>query len=128
VNQVSAAMPFRAELVSRRHNQGLINKGRADGVSVGDEFDIVQRGRADLLNEGIGLFYTADDVVGRLIIETADEEVAVGRLVRNGFFDRITVGDELFLAPGSNPTGGQQGIVPAIQVDPELRALLRTLR
>jgi len=128
VNQLSAALPFRAELVTRRHNQGLINKGRADGVSVGDEFDIVQRGRAELSNQGIGLVYSDEDIVGRLIIETADEEVAVGRLVRNGFFDRIAVGDEIFLSPAANPGGGARVVAPPVHVDPELRALLRTLR
>jgi len=128
VNQLSAALPFRAELVTRRHNQGLINKGRADGVSVGDEFDIVQRGRAELLNQGIGLVYSAEDIVGRLIIEAADEEVSVGRLVRNGFFDRIAVGDEIFLSPADAGAGTAQGGIPPVHVDPELRALLRTLR
>ena len=128
VNQLSSAMPFRAELVSRQHNQGLINKGRADGVRVGDEFDIVQRGRAELLNEGIGLVYAPDDVVGRLIIETADEEVAAGRMIRHGFFDRITPGDEIFLAPANPDTVTVQGLGPPVHVDPELRALLRTLR
>ena len=128
VNQVSSAMPFRAELVSRRHNQGLINKGRADGVQVGDEFDIVQRGRTDLLNQGIGLVYTADDVVGRLIIETVDDEIAVGRLVRNGFFDRITVGDDVFLSPGPNALAQTQGGIPPLHIDWQLRAMLRALR
>ncbi|MCL2382460.1 MAG: tetratricopeptide repeat protein [Treponema sp.] len=126
-NQLSAALPFRAELIGRQHNQGLINKGRADGVRVGDEFDIVQRGRAELLNEGIGLVYSPQDVVGRLIIETADEEVASGRLVRNGFFDRITTGDEVFLSPVNAAAGTGAGTA-APAVDPELRALLRTLR
>ena len=125
VNELSASLPFRAELIARQHNQGLINKGRADGVRVGDEFDIIQRGRAELLNQGIGLAYSPEDVVGRLIIETADEEIASGRLVRNGFFDRIAVGDELFLLPANNGRGAAAGPLP---VDPELRALLRTLR
>ena len=127
VNQLSVSLPFRAELIARQHNQGLINKGRADGVRVGDEFNIIQRGGMELLNEGIGLVYNSDNIVGRLIIETADEEVAAGRLVRNGFFDRITVGDEVFLSPSNAPTVPAQGT--ALQeIDPELRALLRTLR
>ncbi|MCL2373748.1 MAG: tetratricopeptide repeat protein [Treponema sp.] len=127
-NQISAALPFRAELVARQHNQGLINKGRADGVSVGDEFDIVQRGRMDLRSEGIGLVYSPDDIAGRIIIEMADEEVSVGRLVRNGFFDRITVGDEVFLSPANAPAAGAAQGAASPPVDPELRALLRTLR
>jgi hypothetical protein len=129
VTDLAQALPFRAELITRRHNQGLINKGRADGVSVGDEFDIVQRGRTELRNEGIGMVYSADDVVGRLVIEVVDDEVAAGRLVRSGFFDRIAAGDELFITPPPNAGATTPGgAAPALHVDPELRALLRTLR
>ena len=126
VDQLSAALPFRAELVQRRHDQGLIDKGRADGVRNGDVFQIIHRGRIEIRNEGLGLVYSPDDVVGRLVIERADEEVSVGRLTRNGFFDRISPGDYIIMLPE------QRGITPRRDipqpVDPELRALLRTLR
>jgi len=129
VDQLSAALPFRAELILRRQDQGLIDKGRADGVSDGAEYEVVLKGRIGILNEGIGLVYGPDDVAGKLIIEKADEEVSAGRLIRNGFFDRITAGDEVFLAP-VNP---DQKDVPsqggaAFSADPELRSLLRMLR
>jgi len=126
VDQLSAALPFRAELILRRHDQGLIDKGRADGVKDGAEFDVVLKGRSGILNEGIGLVYGPDDVAGKLVIETADEEVSAGKLTRNGFFDRITAGDEIFLAP----TDAEKKDVPtgALPADPELRSLLRLLR
>jgi len=124
VDQLSASLPFRAELVIRRNDQGLIDKGRADGVKNGDEFNVVMRGRTEIQNEGIGLIFTPDDVVGKLTIESADEEVSVGRLTRNGFFDRIGAGDEVILiAERTQPQSS-----PSLPGDPELRALLRTLR
>jgi len=126
VDQLRDALPFRAELLQRRQDQGLIDKGRADGVKDGAEFDVVHKGKAALQNEGIGLVYTQDDVVGKLIVERADEEVSAGRLARNGFFDRITVGDEIFLIPGKKD-GESRNDNPA-PIDPELRSLLRTLR
>jgi tetratricopeptide (TPR) repeat protein len=124
VDQLSANLPFRAELVIRRLDQGLIDKGRADGVKNGDEFNVVMKGRTEIQNEGIGLIFTPDDVVGRLTIESADEEVSVGRLTRNGFFDRIGAGDEVILI--SERTAPQSSA--ALPGDPELRALLRMLR
>jgi len=126
VDQLSKALPFRAELIQRRQDNGLIDKGRADGVKEGAEFDLVHKGRIALRNEGIGLVYAPDDVVGKLIIERADEEVSAGRLARSGFFDRISTGDEVIMVP-SGKEGEARNDVP-LASDPELRSLLRTLR
>ena len=124
VDQLSTALPFRAELLLRRQDQGLIDKGRADGVKDGAEFDVVLKGRTGIQNDGIGLVYTPEDVVGKLRIERADEEISVGRLTRNGFFDRIGPGDEIFLTPEKKDV--QSGnLLPA---DPELRSLLKMMR
>jgi len=123
VDQLSATLPFRSELIRRRQDQGLIDKGRADGVKDGDVFDVILKGRAGILNEGIGLVFAPDDVVGKITIEKADEEVSAGRLARNGFFDRISPGDEVFLIPEAKDSPSR----PVLPSDPELRALLRML-
>jgi tetratricopeptide (TPR) repeat protein len=122
--QFSAALPFRGELIVRRQSQGLIDKGRVDGVKNGDVYDVVKKGRPAILNAGIGLSYTTDDVVGTIAITGADEEVSSGALSRNGFFDRISLGDEIILQAKKDDNA-----LPAeFGVNPELRALLRTLR
>jgi tetratricopeptide (TPR) repeat protein len=125
VDQLGRALPFRAELIRRNQARALIDKGRADGVKDGAVFEIVRKGSAGILNEGIGLVYAADEVVGKITIEKADEEVSSGALARNGFFDRISEGDEIFLLPEEGAKSPAAGTSPA---DPELRALLRTLR
>jgi tetratricopeptide (TPR) repeat protein len=124
VDQLSASLPFRGELAARRQAQGLINKGRADGVQDGDVYDVVKKGRPQILNQGIGLSYTTDDLVGTITIDRAGEEVSSGALTRNGFFDRITLGDEIILQAqrDENAPPAEPGI------NPELRSLLRTLR
>ena len=130
VDQLSAALPFRAELIRRNQGQGLIDKGRSDGVKVGDVFDLVRRGSITIQNEGVGISYSSEDISGRITITAADEEVSAGTLERNGFFDRIIPGDEVILVPAET---NQQTVLPVQGVnivpgDPELRALLRTLR
>jgi tetratricopeptide (TPR) repeat protein len=122
VEQLSAAMPIRGRLLIRRQAQALINKGRADGIRQGAVFDIVKRGRLQTANEGIALIYSNDELVGKLTITNADEEIAIGTLARQGFFDRIEPGDEIILQP--------ERPVPraAEAANPELRSLLRTLR
>jgi tetratricopeptide (TPR) repeat protein len=125
-DQLAASLPFRAGLLSRRQGQGLIDKGRVDGVKAGDVFDVVKKGRPQIANEGIALLYTADDLVGTITIDSADEEVSAGALTRNGFFDRIEAGDEIILqAEKDNPSDGATAETAA---NPELRSLLRTLR
>jgi hypothetical protein len=101
----------------------LIDKGRADKVKEGAVYDIVKRDRVQLANQGIGLVYSPEDMVGTITIETVDEVVASGRLARNGFFDRIEEGDEVFFIP----EGGYKPPAEAA-ANPELRALLRSLR
>jgi hypothetical protein len=124
VDQLSASLPFRGELLQYKQGQGLIDKGRADGVSSGAVYEVVKKRQAMILNEGIGLAYSPNDVVGTLVIETADEEVASGALTRNGFFDHIAPGDEVILQPKK-----EEKAPPAEPLaDPELRALLRNLR
>jgi tetratricopeptide (TPR) repeat protein len=124
VEQFSASLPFRGELVGRRQAQGLLNKGRVDGVKNGDVYDVVKKGRPQILNQGIGLSYTSDDLIGTITIDQAGEEVSSGILTRSGFFDRIALGDEIILQAEKD-----EAAPPATQaINPELRALLRTLR
>ena len=73
VDALSRALPLRGVLLERRQNQGLIDKGRADGIRDGMEVDVVQRGSAMVFNEGIGLLYGEEEIVGRFIVEQADE-------------------------------------------------------
>ena len=122
-DQLAAALPFRAELIQRRSSQALIDKGRADGVRPEAEYDVVKKGSLQIRNEGIGLSYAPEDTVGALVIQRADEEVAAGTLVRQGFFDRIGIGYEIVRRndPAEAPS-------PEAVTDPELRSLLRTLR
>jgi len=122
-DQLGAALPLRGRLVLRKQAQGLIDKGKVDGVKTDAVYDVVKKGRPQLAHEGIGLIYSNGDIVGRITIEAVDEEVASGTLVRNGFFDRIEAGDEVILKASSDVKPP-----PETAANPELRALLRTLR
>ena len=122
-DQLRASILFRGRLVVRQQAQGLIDKGKVDGVKAGAVYDIVKKGRIQIAHEGIGLNYAEDDVVGRITINSVDEEVASGTLVRNGFFDRIEAGDEILLR-----VEGDAKNTPDTAANPELRALLRALR
>ena len=123
VEQLGNALPLRGKLIQRRQAQGLIDKGRADKVKEGAVYDVVKKEKSQLANQGIGLVYSPEDLVGKITIENVDEEVASGKLARNGFFDRIEEGDDVFFIP-------EGGYKPPAETaaNPELRALLRSLR
>jgi len=122
VTQFSASLPIRGRLLIRKQGQALINKGKADGIQPDTVYDVVKKGRLQTANEGIAIIYSSDELVGKLTITNIDEEIAIGALARNGFFDRIEQGDEVILQAKktSMPAEGA--------ANPELRSLLRTLR
>ncbi|MDR0377276.1 MAG: tetratricopeptide repeat protein [Spirochaetaceae bacterium] len=122
-DQLDASLPFRGVIVRRRASQALADKGRADGVEAEQVYDVVKKGRAVILNEGIGLSYTPEDTVGTFVINQVDEEVSLGTLSRSGFFDRIEAGDEIILQKPKD----EQTAAP-IPANPELREMLRYLR
>jgi hypothetical protein len=121
---LAGSLPLRGELVKRRQAQALMDKGRSDGIKSGMVFDIVRKGHTEILPEGIGLSYLADDIVGSFTVDAADEEVSAGTLARSGFFDRISAGDELVLRGEEKK---DESAEPA-GANPELRRLLRMLR
>jgi hypothetical protein len=126
VEQLSASLPFRARLIRRRASQALIDKGKADGLTPNGIYEIIKKGRAGTLNEGIGISYYPEDLLGTLVIEQVGDEIASGTLSRSGFFDLISTGDEVFLRgddeKAAPDTAGEQ------PVNPELRSLLRSIR
>jgi len=123
VTQLSSSLPIRGRLLIRKQGQALINKGKADGIQKDLVYDIVKRDRSQTANEGIAVIYSNDELVGKLTITNVDEEIAIGNLARNGFFDRIEPGDEIILQANKSNK-------PALEsaANPELRALLRSLR
>lgn len=122
-DQLSNSMPLRGRLLIRRQGLALINKGKVDNVQTGMVYDVVKKGRVQIANEGIALLYSDDELVGKLTISDVDEEIAIGSLERNGFFDRIEQGDEVILK-----TENTLKAINESSANPELRALLRTLR
>jgi tetratricopeptide (TPR) repeat protein len=124
--QLGKAMPFRAVLLRRAAGEGLIDKGRLDGSSENTVYQIVKKGSIDVQSEGIGLQYAESDVTGSFTSKQVGEELTSGAINRAGFFDLVTVGDEVVAK--DEQSAAANGAAPAQAADPELRAILRTLR
>jgi hypothetical protein len=124
--QIDAALPFRGVLLRRASDQGLLDKGKLDGVKENGVYQIIKKGGLEIESQGIGLKFSPDDVVGTFTVGKVDEEVSAGSLGRRGIFDLVTEGDDIILQDEKTAAAGvTTSNTPA---DPELRAILRTLR
>ncbi|MDR1363444.1 MAG: tetratricopeptide repeat protein [Spirochaetaceae bacterium] len=127
VEQLGKAMPFRAVLLRRAAGEGVIDKGRLEGCREDTVYQIVKKGRVDVQSEGIGLQYAEGDITGSFTPAQVGEELTSGTISRAGFFDLIAAGDEVVAKKEDQPAAAN-GTAPAPAADPELRAILRTLR
>ncbi|MDR2467453.1 MAG: tetratricopeptide repeat protein [Spirochaetaceae bacterium] len=126
--RLEAALPFRAVLLRRNADRALADKGKIDGITPETVLTVIRKGRLELQNSGLGFKYAEADVAGTLAITNIDEEVSAGKLTRQGFFDVISVGDDLIIQSEQEKTTTSQPPPTAPASDPELRALLMTLR
>jgi tetratricopeptide (TPR) repeat protein len=130
ISQLNAALPFRASLIRRNAGVAVIDKGRVDGVTADTEYEVLKQGTAEVATDGIALKYA--DIAGTFKAVLVDEEVTEGTLTRQGFFDRIALGDEVILQPKPEAVSGTaaapERTATNAPISPELQALLRTLR
>jgi len=127
-DQLSKALPFRAELIGRRQGLGLMDKGRLDGVKKDDVYLLIRKRSGIVRNDAPGLVYGPSDVVGTFTVTEAGEDVSTGNLAREGFFDLVSLGDEIVRPEKGEGEGESRPLPAASLADPELRSLLRALR
>jgi tetratricopeptide (TPR) repeat protein len=93
VEAIQKQTPLRGRLLDRKVNDGLINLGSVDGIKVGDVLQLVSRDGYILQGEAPGFVYAKDKVTGTFTVNRVDDLVAQGTIKREGFFDRINLGD-----------------------------------
>jgi tetratricopeptide (TPR) repeat protein len=127
LEQLNAALPFRASLIRRSAGTAVIDRGLTGGVSADVEYEVVKRDAAEIATGGIALKYSDAHVAGSFKAVVIEEGAAQGALTRSGFFDRIAVGDEVILQPKPEAQA-KPGAAPVPPISPELQALLRLAR
>lgn len=105
---VGAAMPVRGAIVARYQGDAVIDLGKSDGISAGQSFDIIEASQVSPLNEGIGIQYDPQRVLGTFTVTTLDEDVSQGKIERGGFFDRINKGDSVILRKTEGDKDGKK--------------------
>lgn len=116
VSQVSAALPTRGTLLSRKGDLALGDLGKLDGVAVGDVFLVIKNGAVSVKSDGSGLAWADADAVASFTVTRVDDEACEGKLERIGFFDRVNPRDALVrkpAAPAGTPSPGATGSTAA---------------
>ncbi len=105
VQVMTQAMPVRGAVVNRFQADAVIDLGKADGIKVGQKFDVIPANLVSVMNEGIGMRFMPTDVLGTFTVTVVDEDVAQGKLERGGFFDRINAGDTVLVKADQGDSG-----------------------
>ncbi len=113
VQMVGASMPIRGAIVARYQGDAVVDLGKSDGISAGQGFDIVDGTLVSPLNEGSGIKYDQQSVLGTFTVTSVDEDVSLGKIERGGFFDRINKGDLVILRKADAKDGGKTDGSPA---------------
>jgi len=93
VESLLADTPLRGKLLNRQVDDGLISIGAADGIKAGDVLHLISRDGYMLQGDTPGFIFSADKKVGTFTVTRVDERVSEGTIKREGFFDRINLGD-----------------------------------
>lgn len=111
-NSVLEKLTVRGKILQRNGKTVLIDLGRSENIVKDAVFKIVRKGCVKTADAGTGLFFRDDDVVGRLVVTEAGEEVSEAVITSHGFYDRINEGDELVLVsmPEQNTESGMDTV------------------
>lgn len=90
-------LPIRGRILDRSGKDLLVDVGKSERILEGATFAIVKKGTLRTNSTAIGLDYAKGDLIGKLTISKVGEEVSEGTMERNGFYDKITTGDEVVL-------------------------------
>ncbi|HOF11522.1 MAG TPA: tetratricopeptide repeat protein [Treponemataceae bacterium] len=127
VSQLTKALPLRGRIIARSGYTALIDLGKTEGIEKNMELSIVEKGRLSLDSASLRLLTQENNILGSISIEEVGEEMAEGRVSYTGFFDKIGVGDEVFIALPLEDTEGKN-LSSNQNTTPVLIDLLRSIR
>jgi tetratricopeptide (TPR) repeat protein len=93
------ALPFRATLLERDGNLGLISAGAVDGIEAGDTYAVLAESAVLLAPREFRLEYPEHEILGDFVVTRVDDLVSEGEIKRGGLFDMVNAGDLVVVAP-----------------------------
>ncbi|THB68439.1 MAG: hypothetical protein D6B26_00570 [Spirochaetaceae bacterium] len=91
--RIAGLFPLQAKVLARRFRTAVIDRGRMDGLEIGDEVPIYPARAGIIRSDGLGILFSESEQLGLFTVEALDDAVAEGVISGGGFFDRVSVGD-----------------------------------
>lgn len=128
-SSIISVFPKRSVILKRNGNTALIDAGFADEITKDQVFTIFKPDTVSVADEGIGVRYQEDNIIGTCKILSLGEDVSEVYLSRIGFYDRIAAGDILVeLAENSEKSDNNQLIETTDIAAPRLLEMLHNIR
>lgn len=96
-NSVLEKLTVKGKVLNRNGKIVLIDLGLSENIKKDYEFKIIKKGMLQISDDGIGLKYKDDDVVGMLKVTNSGEEISEAEITSHGFYDKINIDDEIVL-------------------------------
>jgi len=90
-------LPVRGKIIQRSVNDLLLDLGYVEGMKVGTVLDVVKAGKISTVDKGRGVKFEDNDLLGKITVTRVGEEISLGTLEQNGFYDRVNLGDEILV-------------------------------
>lgn len=96
-NSILEKLAVRGKIIERNGNTVLIDLGKSENIVKDARFNIIKKGQIRTADNGNGLYYKDEDVLGTVVVTEGGEEISEAVIDNHGFYDRINVGDEITL-------------------------------
>ncbi len=96
VQDVSSFIPMKISILDVQGDTLLLNKGRWQGIEKDASLVVLRKGAARPAVTEEGIDYPVSDYLGSVNITDISEALSEGKFIRNGEFDFISTGDEVF--------------------------------
>ena len=87
----------------------LVDLGFVEGMKEGAVLDVIKAGKIQTADSGRGVKFDEKDFLGTITITRVGEEISLGTLKQNGFYDKVNIGDELLVRSLPNSKGTNDG-------------------
>ncbi|MBQ0052246.1 MAG: tetratricopeptide repeat protein [Treponema sp.] len=90
-------LPVKGKIIDKTVNEVLVDLGAVEGMKKDAVLDVVKVGKIRTADKGLGIVYDEKDLLGKITLSRAGEEISQGTLEQNGFYDRVNIGDEVLI-------------------------------
>jgi tetratricopeptide (TPR) repeat protein len=90
-------LPVRGKILQHTGETLLVDLGKSDGIAKDAHFDVVKQGEIYTADNGTGITYQTDSMLGTFTTTVVNEEISEGTFTKKGYYDTLNDGDEVVL-------------------------------